>query len=152
MEFFDRKYKRIAAEFDGEIALSEAERDALLQDPERARYAEALPALRSGAQAAARVTPRIEDAQMGAFMAGIREGVATPEHAPHRGFWAAVSLTAAAMVIAVSTFIVLDGGPQAVQANEVESISTDLEGARLDVYDSDEGITTIWIVNSGDDL
>lgn len=151
MDFLNRKHKRIAADFDGEMPLSEAERAALLSDAELAAYAEALPAMHAGAQVA-RVTPRIEDAQMGAFMAGIQQGLATPSPAPHRGVWAAVSLTAAAMVIAVSAFVVFDGGPQPVQANEVESISTDLEGARLDVYDSDEGITTIWIVNSGDDL
>lgn len=154
MELFNGKYKRLAARLDGESRHADAGHAG--DDPELRAYADAIRAQRA-AIAPLRQTPRIEDAQFRAFFDGVREGIDDPargraRQGHGRGWLAALSLVAAALVVAVSAFVILDGGPQAVQANVVEYVATDLEGARFDVYDSDEGVTTIWMVSAGDDL
>lgn len=96
--------------------------------------------------------PTLTDEQFPAFMDGIKDGIAT---APprHRGFWALTSLAAAALVIAVALFSILNGpAPAPVQANEVESVSTEIDGATVEWGDSGGGVTTIWITIAEDEI
>lgn len=95
--------------------------------------------------------PVIADAQFSAFMDGIRKEIAVVPRSGHRGFWAFASLAAAALVVALATFSMFTG-PRPVGAAEVESVSTDLEGATVGVYSSEE-VTTVYInYTGGDDL
>lgn len=96
--------------------------------------------------------PQLSDQQFPVFMEGIRSGISeTPPRA--RGFWALASLVAAALVIAVATFSIFNGTPPApVQANEIESISTQIEGATVEWGDSGSGVTSIWVSIAEDDL
>lgn len=82
----------------------------------------------------------IEDAQFGAFMAGIRDGIEQPAPS-HRGFWAALSLVGASLVVALAVFSMFTG-PAPVKATEVKSFSTQIEGATVDINVLD-GVTTI---------
>jgi anti-sigma factor RsiW len=98
-----------------------------------------LQTVRAGVQAIPR--PRvIEDAQFNAFMAGIREGIEAPARS-HRGFWAALSLVSAALVVSVAVFSMFTG-PAPVKATEVKATSTQIEGATVDVNVLD-GVMTI---------
>lgn len=137
--FEKKRLMRLGAGFDGEATeagpagLSETEK----------RHLEQIEKLRAGAAASRAATPEISDAQFGAFMAGIREGIAAPAPGWNRTrMWAYVSLAAAAMVIAVSMLYVLAPGPEPVKANKVESVSTELEGATVDWYENDKGGAT----------
>lgn len=98
------------------------------------------------------VAPILSDQQFPAFMDGIRSGISqSPPRS--RGIWALTSLAAAALVIAVATFSIFNGSiPEPVRANEVESASTEIEGATVEWSDSGGGVTTIWISVSEDDL
>lgn len=95
--------------------------------------------------------PAISDAQFRSFMDGIHEEIA-PRPSVWRGFWAMTSLTAAAFVVAFSAFILMRGAPKPVLATEVESISTELDGATVEWYDNDDGVTTVWVNVAVDDL
>lgn len=102
------------------------------------------------AQAAYR--PEIRDAQMPAFMRGIEAGLA--EEAPaksHKSLWAMLSLVTAALIMALATFSMFTG-PGPVKATEIESLSTDLEGATVEWFDLDNGVTTVWINVSEEDV
>lgn len=87
----------------------------------------------------------ISDAQFPLFMEGIREKLDAPRAYRWRTVWPALSFAAAALVVAVSAFLILGGGPQPALANEVESVSTELSGATVNVYENDDGVTTVWI-------
>lgn len=131
--------QQVEAYFDG-FADQPAQVEAHVQDCAAcAQLLQQLNTLRSGVQAIARVRP-IEDAQFNAFMAGIREGIETPVRS-HRGFWAALSLACAALVMAFAVFTMFTG-PVPVKATEVKAISTQIEGATIDVNVLD-GVTTI---------
>ncbi len=92
----------------------------------------------------------VADPQFPAFMAGVREALDTPDRRP-RGFLAVASLMTAAMVVALATFVMIKGGPDPVRATEVE-VSTDIEGAEVGWYDSEDDSITIWINMAEDDL
>lgn len=142
--------KQVGAFFDGENPAQAARVEAhLAACPECAAYVTRLQSLRSVATTnAARV--EISDGQFPVFMAGIRDGIETP--APRsRGLWAAVSLTAAALLVSLALFAVFDGGLGEVKATEVESFSTDLEGATVHSYDSPSGVT-LWVDMAKDDV
>jgi len=96
--------------------------------------------------------PKLSEQQFPAFYDGIRSGISqSPPRS--RGIWALSSLAAAALVIAVATFSIFSGSvPEPVRANEVESASTEIEGATVEWSDSGGGVTTIWISVSEDDL
>ena len=142
---FEKKRKmREAAAFDGEAPF--------LDQPGPGAHTQALTRLREGARAAAADTPVIDDAQFGAFMAGIQAAV-SEEPAPRRfHLWTAASLALAALVIVVALLSVLHTGPGTVQANTVESATTELNGATVDWYDNKEGVTTVWVKTSGPDV
>jgi hypothetical protein len=61
-------------------------------------------------------------------------------------------LVAASFLISFSMFYVFWGVPATVRANDVEEVSTELDGASTEVKASDSGTTTIWVNYSGDDL
>ena len=95
-------------------------------------------------------TPVLSDQQFPAFMEGITAGI----HEPHRrsgGIWALMSLAAAALVIAVATFSMFTG-PGPAKANEVESVTTDIEGASVQVETPEGGITSINVQIGKDDI
>jgi hypothetical protein len=96
-------------------------------------------------------TPRIEDAQFRVFMDGIRAEM-VPARSVYTRWWSLASLAAASFLIALSLFFIGWGEPAPVRANEVESVSTELEGATTDFYGSANGTATIWINMAEDDL
>ena len=94
--------------------------------------------------------PVLSDQQFPAFMEGIRTGI--HETRPRSGgIWALMSLAAAALVIAVATFSMFSG-PGPVKANEVESVSTEIDGATVGVENGENSVTTIWISIGEDDV
>ncbi|HRI86958.1 MAG TPA: hypothetical protein PK869_01770 [Candidatus Hydrogenedentes bacterium] len=135
------RQKKLAQRFDGNaesgISPSTTDEQAYIADLQYLRdAARAIPA-----------APEISDAQFSAFMRGIREGVdATP--APRRGFWAALSLVAAALVVAVSLFVIFETNnivqPPAVGASVVESASSDISGATVTSGTSEDGSAVVW--------
>ncbi|HIJ66575.1 MAG TPA: hypothetical protein HPP77_11565 [Candidatus Hydrogenedentes bacterium] len=109
-------------------------------------YLAALHKLRHGAEAAA-FPERIEDTQFPAFMDGIRRRL-EPAGRRHGGLWAFASVSAAAMIAAVSMFLVFAGRPRDVTATVVEEATTEIEGATVTVeewYSSDGDTATIWV-------
>jgi hypothetical protein len=140
-----RDWKMIEANFDGEVkAVLEA-------GPEAAAWHGALEKQRAGIRAV-HDPAVIQDAQFPAFMAGIREGMETPQPLfSRRRIYAAVSMAAAALLIALATFAVFTGSPEPVKANEVERVYTELEGATVG-YDQEDGVTTLWVNISRDDV
>jgi len=106
--------------------------------------------LREGGATAAR-REEIQDPQFPAFFDGIREAVEAPRRR-RGGLWALASVSAAALVVAVSLFVMLDGGPQPGAATVIESYSTDLEGATITTSDSENGVPTVWITVTQDDI
>jgi len=98
-------------------------------------------------------TPAIGDGQLSVFMAGIRDGVAAPDPPVVRRPWLAMaSGLAAAAIVAVATFYVAVGGTEPVQASEVESVYTELDGATVEWYDAPDGSMTLQVHIAGDDL
>lgn len=118
---------------------------------ECARFLSSLRLMRTHVEASSK-QHEIRDAQFAAFMDGIRERVETPVRGHHRGLWAALSLTAAALIVALSTFFMFTGGLGKAKATVVESASSELEGAQIKTYDSGDGVTTVWITVAKDDV
>jgi hypothetical protein len=133
--------EQVQAYFDDEPQLAAGVKAHLEQCTECASFLRALEGLRSATLAVPR--PRgIDDAQFGAFMAGIREGIESP--APRfslRGFWAGLSLVGAATVVVLATYSIISE-PTVIKATEVKSPSTQIEGATVDI-NSIDGVTTI---------
>lgn len=149
--FKDKAEYDIEARFDGEVPEIN---DAALTDPEAAQYLQHLELMRQGAQDAALHQP-IEDAQFSAFMSGVRDGIEMAEQTRYRGWmaWASLaSLSAAALLIAFSFFWAVSPPQAAVNATVIESATTDIEGAVVDVYDSEYGVTTVWVNTTKDDV
>ncbi len=140
--------KKIDAYFDGRD-VDVAEVEALITErPECAAYLADLEGLR---QATAHTVRRetIADAQFRAFMDPIHDAIETPRRR-FGGYWATLSLGAAAVIIAVATWSIFTPGPEPVKATEVEFVSTDLDGATVEWYDSEDGITTLEVNVSED--
>lgn len=144
--------KEIARRFDGEAT---GKSPAALNS-DLAAYEAGLKMLREGAQSAVQ-RPEIADAQFPAFMEGIRENLETPRRG-HRGFWAVVSLSTAALLVAMSAFVIFMSTNQhdstVVEAvtTEVETVSTDINGATVDSYTSGDGTTVVWVSTEKRDL
>ncbi|MBX3180126.1 MAG: hypothetical protein KF886_22485 [Candidatus Hydrogenedentes bacterium] len=142
-------FNRIEALIDGEAREAEAVQAHLVACPDCTAHRDQLLRLRAAVR---REAPVLSDAQFPAFMDGIRQEIGQAPARP-RGFWALASLAAAALVIAVATFSIFDGAaPVPVQANEVEAVSTEIDGATVVWGDSGAGVTTIWISITEDDL
>ena len=55
------------------------------------------------------------------------------------------------LLVALAVFSVFTG-PEPVTATEVEFVSTELEGATVEVYNSENGVTTFWLTPAKDDI
>lgn len=144
-----RYTSQIEAVFDGErTATPELDRH-LETCPVCAAVLAELKRLREGVKSIPNPDP-VAEPQFPAFMAGVREQLETPAHRP-RGFLAVASLVTAAMVVALATFVMIKGGPDPVRATEVE-VTTDIEGAQVGWYDSEDDSITVWINMAEDDL
>lgn len=142
-------FKQIDALVDGEAPDEAAIKAHLTECAACAGYRDQILQWRAAVRAEA---PALSDQQFPAFMDGIKAGI---DQRPHRhgGFWALSSLAAAALVIAIAVFSIFNGpAPAPVRANEVESVSTELDGATVQWQDSGSGVTTIWISVTEDDL
>lgn len=129
---------------DGEAVDTEAVERHVAECAVCASHAEAIRVMRGGVQAAA-TREIISDAQFPAFMEGIREHI-RPDRPLRRGWRALTSLSAtAALVVALIGFFLLTGGPQDVQAVEIELYETELEGATVTSYYSEDGTATVWV-------
>lgn len=116
-------------------------------------YARRLELFRAGAQAVA-VRQEIASPQFPAFLEGIREGIEQPRRR-HTGVWALASLMAASLIVAISLFAVFTGGPDPVGAEHtvVESASTEMEGATVEMQNSTDGSRAIvWVHRPGKDV
>lgn len=146
-----RRIREVERWFDGEIE----ENSELMQHIDSCPVCSArLEQLRRHRDAvnAVKTPQEIADPQFPAFMEGIRERV---ESAPrrHGGVWALASVATAALIVAVSAFLVLtNGGPDKVEATVVESCSTEIEGATVTSYASDNGVATVWVNVAQDDI
>ncbi len=149
--------KQVEAYFDGEREHAGNAAQLIAERPECAVYYERLKALRPDANTAGQ--DGISDAQFPAFMAGIRSEIEGDAFSGWgfrtRGWLAVASVTAAALVFVFAAFVIFatfTGGPAPVQANEIEHVSTELEGATVEWYDDEQGGTTLWISVSEDDV
>lgn len=149
--FMRRKEKEMTALVDGEGRYAPMD-SSVLETPEYQTYRDDMMRLREGAQQAAAQTPEISDGQMGAFITGIREGIEQPAPSHVKGMWATASLVAAALVLVLSLLVIFNSPNEAVQATEVESAVTELDGAAVDCYDSPQGTTTVWVTMPENDL
>ncbi len=115
-------------------------------------HVEGLRIVRAGV-AAVRRNDEIRDPQLAAFVSGIRERLEEPPRSRSRSrFWALLSLSAAALIVALSAFFMITNGLGKVDATVVESCGSDLQGATVTSYSSDNGVTTVWVTASEDDV
>lgn len=145
----------IERHFDGQSSQGEAVAKHLASCPACTAHWKRLEMLRNGIQASVR-KEEIRDTQFAAFMDGIREGAThTPATVPVKHRWLAwMSLTAAALLVSIATFLVLTNGQKPVDATAtvVESCTTDLEGGTVKSYKSETGVTTVWVTVTKDDV
>jgi len=85
----------------------------------------------------------IDDPQLPAFMAGIRDRIDRPMRR-RRGVWALASAAAAAIVMVAGFNVLMDRPPESL-VTEVESFATELDGATVTTYLSDDGTATVWV-------
>jgi hypothetical protein len=89
--------------------------------------------------------PGIADAQMSAFLEGIANAVHTPRKRS-AGFWAMASALTAALVVAVSTITIVSSGPDPVGAESmIETVSTEIDGATVEILDENSATPTVWL-------
>ena len=134
----------LEAWFDGQLPPEAIQEETL--SPELKGHLAMLRALRGGAQAVPK-PHEIADAQLPLFLEGIRERAkGEPVAARWPGLWAYASFATAAVVIAMSTMFIVAGGPVEVAAqSEVQTYSSEIEGAEIDAYTSDNGTAVVWI-------
>ena len=139
---------QLEREFDVQGALSASTREHVDACPDCAAHYALLARMRAAVQ---RVSNRqeIRDPQFAAFMEGIRDRIETPPRPARMGWWAWSSIGTAALIVAVFTFMVIAGGPKPVRAQtEIESVSTELDGAPVGDYTQEDGATTVctaWV-------
>ncbi|NUM52823.1 MAG: hypothetical protein HUU46_04185 [Candidatus Hydrogenedentes bacterium] len=139
--------KKFAEYFDGQLP----EGAAAPASPESNAYLADLQYLRDGARAVS-AAPQISDAQFASFMNGIREGIETP--ARGHWLWAKVSLVAAALVVAMGLFVILESKnvvqPPPINADgiEVESVNTEIRDVHVESKTSDDGNAVVWMTPS----
>ncbi len=148
-----RREQQIARVFDGEAA------DSKTAGPPGELH-DSLTLIREGARAARR-RAEIADAQFPAFLNGIHARIAEePSRATAFGrsfsrdrLWAVVSLTSAALIVALSAILVFSGETPDVRATTVvEEVSTDIDGASVHWDTSDDGATVVWVEFAERDL
>ncbi|MCC6694265.1 MAG: hypothetical protein IT365_01415 [Candidatus Hydrogenedentes bacterium] len=141
-----KKWQReIACRFDGEGDATPA-----VPNAEAAAYEAAIRQLREGAKHALR-RPEIADAQFPSFMEGIRESIEAPRR-HHRGFWAVLSLSTAALLVALSAFLVFSSGPDKAVTTQVEAATTEIPGATVEKYTNEDGTAVVWVSTAQRDL
>ncbi len=134
-----RKFMDVERWFDGESSESNQTED-VLTDAGSKQYAKDLETMREGVKDVM-ARERIEDGQFPAFMEGIRERIDPPARG-HRGIWAFASAAAAALIVALSVYMVFTPpSPHTV----VEACSTEVEGATATSYYSDNGTAVVWV-------
>lgn len=145
---------KVEAHFDGEARYTSPDvLDHLKTCAACSAYYEALDAMRSGVLASVQA-PEIRDSQFDAFLDGVRQGMDVPA-AHRRPVWAMFSLAAAAIVIALATFLIVtdfNGPTRNVEATVVESAYSELQGATVDVQVEQDGGATVWVNNAPDDI
>jgi anti-sigma factor RsiW len=136
--------------FDGASAESDAVDTHLARCPECAARVAQWRLLRDGAAAVGK-RQAIGDGQFAAFIRGIHDRMGAPSRR-YGGVWALVSITAAALIVAVAILLVLTNGPATVNATVVESCSSDIQGATVTSYASENGVTTVCVTVAEDDI
>ena len=142
--------KRVERWFDGELRELSDDDAAVFARPECQAYLESLHRMHEGIEAMAE-SQRIEDGQLGAFMAGIRDGVERRAPAMRR-MLALASVTTAALIMAVSMYAVLRNAGGDKAHTVVEAATTEIEGAQVETYYSDDGTATAWVTRPDKDL
>ena len=90
--------------------------------------------------------PKISDGQMPAFLDGIREEVQGAPSRSFRGLWAMASMATAAVIVAVSMMTITSTGPEPVAADSiVETVSTEIDGASVELFKTDDDTQTVWL-------
>jgi len=135
--------------FDGEPVEPEPIKRHLTECASCAAYLAQLETLRHGVSASLR-HEAIHETQFPAFMSGIREKAGQPIR--WRGIWALASVAAAALIVAASVLFVVSDGPSTVDAVVIESCSTEIEGATVSSYASEDGVATVWVDLAPDDI
>ena len=145
---FQRKAERW---FDGESNNRHEVERHVAECPDCAAWLEMLRETRAGVESVLGQV-EISDAQLPAFLEGIREQIQGPRRRARTGLWALASVTAAALVVAISMMTIFSDGPAPVQAQTiVEQCSTELDGATTTSYYSEDGTATVWVnVPEGD--
>jgi hypothetical protein len=145
-----RDMKRLEQWFDGELKDGELELDRILNDATAAEQLHVMKTIRGGVEAV-RTKAEIADPQFQSFLEGIRERVQTPT--PRwRGWWAVLSLSAAVLLAAISTFAIISYGPKQVSAEtEIEQTSTDIEGGKASSRKTENG-TIVWVETPQKDI
>lgn len=142
--------KDIEPYFDGELPDSTAMQRHLGTCPKCTAHLEQLESMRGGLRNAIEHA-EISDAQLPAFMEGIREHTQRPARR-HTGLWAMASAAAAAVIVAGSLLYVMSPQKAPVSADTIiEESSTDINGATTETFISDDGTATVWVnVPDGD--
>lgn len=142
--------ERVERWFDGELADGDGIRAHLAVCPACTEHLATLERMRAGF-AARKAVPAITDVQMNAFLNELRDRVETAPVARPLRFWTMLSAAAAAIVVVVSLFSIVQPAPKPIEATVIERRSTDIEGATTSVSVSDDGTTTVWVnVPEGD--
>jgi hypothetical protein len=131
--------------------------DGELDDATVANHAESCPVCRDYVnflQATRRIAKadsaaRIEDTQMPTYLEGLRAGV--QRRRTWGRVWAAVSVAAAALIVALSLSSIFSHGPAPVLAHSVIEAHSDITGATTDTFEKD-GTTTVWVHLPEDDM
>jgi len=141
--------RRVARRFDGE-ARGDALNEEALESAEAQAHLAQLQKIRNGIEQVA-VRETINDAQFPSFMAGIRERIETPQrHA--RGLWALASLTAAALIVAVSVFLIFASSRAPGVSTVVEAAESGIAGTTVNTYSSSDGTATVWVTEAQRDI
>lgn len=135
--------KQAARRFDGEDARAAGDAPA---------YTDDLARIREGV-AAVRAHASVPDDRFDAFFAGVRRGLDT-QRAPawEHSRWAVVSLAAASLIAAASLWVLFAGEPAPAAATVVEEAHSELDGAKVGWYSSEDGDATVWVELAEEDI
>ena len=134
-------FPKIERYLDGESPDVTAVETHLQQCPDCKKHLHDLKQLRHAVQATTD-TPEIQDAQLSTFLAGIQKA-RTPQPNPFKGWWALASLTAAALIVALATYSLLQPQDSPVNATEEDATATAIEGENVDWHEQDD-VMTLW--------
>ena len=118
------------------------------ETPAEKAYVAEMQRIREGVRAVSEA-PSISDVQFNAFMSGIREQIEAPQS--RRGVWALLSLSTAALLVALSVFVVFMSGHSTTES-VVEAATTQLPGATVNSYATQNGTQVIRISTPSRDV